>query len=84
MAFDNVFLGVIAGGQTIRWGYRYSEGANRAAQYAMAHPVAPGHELQVNDQSKRIENDGSVTYLVTVRNPDTLSVAYFLEGGGLA
>jgi hypothetical protein len=83
MAFNNLGFGTIGAGQTQRWWYRLSGGADMGAQYCMAHPLNPGGSLQVNDQTKQRNNDGSITYWVTIRNIGSLATNFTLQGGGL-
>ncbi len=81
MAFTNVGpVTLIAPGQTITWWYSY--GGNFGFQHAGADVRTPGAELIAFDQSKRIENNGSVTYFVRVRNAGTLPALHNLQGGG--
>jgi hypothetical protein len=49
----------------------------------MANPLNPGGILQVNNQTKERNNDGTVTYWVTVRNIGNVTTNFTLQGGGL-
>jgi len=83
MAFNNVGFGTIASGQTQRWWYKYGGSGDRGAQYCMAHPLNPGGSLQVNNQTKARNNDGTITYWVTIRNIGSLATNFSLSGGGV-
>ncbi len=81
MAFTTGF-GTITPGTSQRWFYSFG-GADRGAQYVMANPLNPGGLLLTDDQSKARNNDGTVTYFVTVRNIGGLTTNFNLQGGGL-
>jgi len=83
MAFNNSGpVTSIAPGQTHRWWYSY--GGNLGFQHAGADVKTPGAELMAFEQSKKIENNGSVTYFVSIRNLGSLPALYNLQGGGAA
>lgn len=83
MAFNNVGFGTISPGQTQRWFYTFG-GADRGAQYCMAHPLNPGGSLQVNNQTKTRNNDGTITYWVSISNIGSVTTNFSLSGGGLS
>jgi len=83
MAFNNLGFGTIAPGTAQRWWYRRNNGEDFGAQYCMANPLNPGGSLQVNDQTKVKENDGSITYWVTIHNIGGVTTNFNLHGGGL-
>jgi hypothetical protein len=81
MAFNNVLFGTIAPGGVQRWFLTFG-GADRGAQSIHADPLNPGGALQVNDQTKVRNNDGSITYFVTIRNIGSVTTNFSLQGGG--
>jgi hypothetical protein len=50
----------------------------------MANPLNPGGCLQVNDQNKCRNNDGSITYWVTIKNIGSVTTNLNISGGGLS
>jgi hypothetical protein len=84
MAFNNFGFGTLASGETARWWYRFTDGADFGAQYCMVHPLNPGGSIVVNDQTKRRENDGTITYVVSMRNEAGVPTNFSLSGGGLS
>jgi hypothetical protein len=90
MAFNNVFVGQIAAGETVGVSYRFPNGADLGAQYAQARGVGPGIFRTLNQgvQKKIIPNEQrfDVIYLLTVEsdpsNPDT-DTLYEISGGSL-
>lgn len=81
MAFSNVGpVTSIAPGQTLRWWYSY--GGDRGFQHAGGDVKTPGAELIADDQSKKNENNGSVTYFVSIRNAGVFPALHNLQGGG--
>jgi hypothetical protein len=81
MAFNGVgFFTIPPGGVQRDW--VSFGGADHGAQSIHAHPLNPGGSLQVNDQTKVMNNDGSFTYWVTVRNIGSVVTNYNLQGGG--
>ena len=83
MAFNNLGFGTLVSGQTARWWYRFG-GSDLGAQYCMVNPLNPGGSIVANDQTKRRENDGTITYLVSFRNESGVSTNFNLSGGGLS
>jgi hypothetical protein len=91
MAFSNVGLGAIAPGaaNAQRWFFRFGGGINVGTQYITAHPITPpgaipaGAELVVFDHSKKVEDDGTFTYFVSVRSNGPGIVIFRWEGGGV-
>jgi len=77
-------------GATQRWWYRPAiriglsewSGLDLGLQHAGARVLTPGAELLAFDQSKKMENDGSFTYMVSIRNVSAFPALYNLEGGG--
>ncbi len=81
MAFSNVGpVTSIAPGATHRWWYSY--GGDHGFQHAGADVKTPGAELIAFDQSKKIEDNGSVTYFASIRNVGPVPALYNLQGGG--
>ncbi|MEP7010144.1 MAG: hypothetical protein ABJC13_07460 [Acidobacteriota bacterium] len=83
MAFNNVGFGTIAPGTSQRWFYSFG-GTDHGAQYCMANPLNPGACLQVNDQTKCKNSDGTITYWVTIRNIGSFTTNFNIQGGGLS
>jgi len=83
MSFRSPPLGTIKKGAGARPWYRISGGADVGALYAMADPQNPDAVLAVDYQTKRRESDGTITYLVSVRNIGPVDTEYRLIGGGL-
>lgn len=78
-------------GATHRWWYlpairiglvELPPGLDLGLQHAGARVLTPGAELVAFDQSKKMENDGTFTYLVSIRNVSSFPALYNLEGGG--
>jgi len=81
MAFNNVGpVTTISPGATLRWWYSW--GSDHGFQNAGADIKTPGAQLIAFDQGKKIENNGSVTYLVSIRNVDSVPCLHNLQGGG--
>lgn len=81
MAFNNVGpLTTIAPGATHRWWYTF--GGDRGFQHAGGDLKTPGGDLIAFDQSKKMENNGSITYFVSIRNIGSVPALYNLQGGG--
>ncbi|MGJ8664129.1 MAG: hypothetical protein ACSHWU_10770 [Marinicella sp.] len=83
MAFNNVGFGTLAPGATQRWWYSFG-GSDKGAQYCMAHPLNPGGDLRVTNQTKKRNNNGTITYWVTIRNLGSVTTNFSLSGGGLS
>lgn len=83
MAFNNVGFGTISPGAVQRWFVSFG-GGDRGAQYIGANPLNPGGSLQMSDQTKTKNNDGSITYWVTIRNIGGVTTNFNLQGGGFA
>jgi hypothetical protein len=81
MAWTSGF-GTLAPGQVTRWGFSWG-GADRGAQFAMGNPLNPGGSLEVSGFTKRKNNDGGITYFVTIRNIGSVTTNFNLQGGGL-
>lgn len=81
MAFTIGFA-TLAPGFQHNWWYSFG-GGDHGAQYAMANPLNPGGTLLTFDQKKGRNNDGSVTYYVSVRNVGAVATNYNIQGGGL-
>jgi hypothetical protein len=75
-------FGTIIPGESQRWWYSFG-GQDQGPQLATGHPLNPGGTLQVNDQTKARNSDGSITYWVTVRNIGGFTTNFNLQGGGL-
>jgi hypothetical protein len=75
------FFGTLAPGASTTWWYSW--GGDRGAQLALANPLNPGGRLLSYDLSKKMENGGSITYFVSVRNTGSVTTNYNLQGGGL-
>ncbi len=75
MAFNNVGpVSTISSGATLTWSYSW--GSDHGFQHAGADVKTPGAELIAFDQGKRMENNGSITYFVRIKNVGNL------QGGG--
>jgi hypothetical protein len=83
MAFNGVGFGTLGPGSTTTWWYKYGGSGDKGAQYAMAHPLNPGGSLRVTNQTKKRENNGTITYFVTIRNIGSVTTNFNLSGGGL-
>jgi hypothetical protein len=81
MSFNNVGFGTIGPGQTQRWFVSFG-GADHGAQSIHANPLNPGGSLDVNDQNKTRNNDGTITYWVTIKNVGGVVTNFNLQGGG--
>ena len=84
MAFNDLGFGTIAPGDVQRWWYRLDGGSDLGAQYCMANPLNPGGCLQVSDETKCRDDDGSITYWVTITNIGNVTTNFHLSGGGLS
>ncbi len=85
MAFSNVGgLTSLAEGQSAFWNYSY--GGDHGVQFAAADIKTPnfGAVLLASDQEKRILNDGTTTYFVTITNLGPGVVFHNLQGGGVS
>jgi len=74
----SVFIGTINPGTS--QGVAYSWDGYHGVQVARARPLNPGSQLRVSNQGQRLDEDGSYTYFVTVRNVGSLPVSYELTG----
>jgi hypothetical protein len=92
MGFNNVGFGLIAPGESQRWGFRWG-GSDQGAQWFGAHPEGVGisvggpfvwtsAELVVFDHAKKLEADGSFTYFCSVRNAGPEAIFFSWQGGG--
>jgi hypothetical protein len=75
-------FGTIAPNDEQHWWYSFG-GSDRGAQYTMANPLNPGGTLRTFNQAKGKNNDGTVTYYVSVRNVGAVTTNYNIQGGGL-
>ncbi|MEI9909710.1 MAG: hypothetical protein WDO71_08540 [Bacteroidota bacterium] len=81
MAFNNVGTPItIVAGATHGWWY--TRGGNFGFQHAGADVKTPGGPLISFNQGKKMENNGSITYVVDIKNTGSLPVLYNLQGGG--
>jgi hypothetical protein len=81
MSFSNLGpVTSISPGQSLRWWYSF--GGDHGFQHAGANVKTPGSELVASDQSKKIENNGSVTYFVSIKNAGKFPALHNLQGGG--
>jgi len=83
MAYSGVGFGTLGAGQSGRWWISYG-GGDHGAQSIHANPLNPGACLEVNNQTKCRNNDGSITYWVTITNISGFATNFNLEGGGYA
>ena len=81
MAFNNVGFFTQGPGAVGRFNISFG-GADHGAQSIHAHPLNPGGSLQVDNQTKTKNNDGSFTYWVTIRNIGSVTTNFSLQGGG--
>jgi len=63
--------------------YRPSGGADFGALFFLADSRRNALRLEVIDQTKQREHDGSTAYLVTVLNRNPKATSFLLQGGGL-
>lgn len=83
MAFNNAGpVTTISPGATLIW--TYSFGGDRGFQHAGADIKSPGADLIAFDQSKKMENNGSITYRVKIKNTGSVPCLHNLQGGGAA
>jgi hypothetical protein len=80
--------GTLAPGDVWRCFVRFNNGIDAGTQYITARPyqlegASLGGELVVFDHSRKIENDGTFTYFVSVRNDGPAIVDFVLQGGGV-
>jgi hypothetical protein len=81
MAFNNVGLvQTLVPGATQSWWYAF--GRDMGFQHAGADIKTPGGPLISFNQGKKMENNGSITYVVDIRNAGNVPVRYNLQGGG--
>ncbi|MGA2257751.1 MAG: hypothetical protein ABSG53_24070 [Thermoguttaceae bacterium] len=83
MSFNNVGSFNLAPGASGRYSISFG-GGDHGAQAIHGHPENPGGSLQVDDQTKTMNADGSFTYWVTIKNVGTLATDFSLQGGGYA
>jgi hypothetical protein len=81
MSFSNVGFGTLPPGASQRWSFAF--GRDMGTQYITAHPLNPGGDMLVFDHSKKMENNGSFTYFVTVRNIGSVTSNFNWQGGGV-
>ena len=74
----STFIGTINPGASVRVSYWWD--GYQGVQVARARPLNPGSQLRVSNQGQRLNEDGSYTYFVTVRNVGSLPVSYDLTG----
>jgi hypothetical protein len=74
------FVTVNAGQQ---WGQWFSWGSDQHAQYIAPNPLSPGGFLRIDNQSKKINDDGSVVYYLTFTNIGSVATNVNFQGGGL-
>ena len=94
MAFVIDKVTSIEPGANQRWFYRWPgiptfggfafAGSDAGLMLAGAKVLTPGAELMAFDQSKKMENDGTFIYLVTIRNLSPFPALYKLEYGGIS
>ena len=85
MAFNGFLFGTIAPGaaNAQRWFFKFGGNGDRGTQYITAHPLNPGGDLLVFDHSKKLENNGTFTYFVSVRNVGPNVTNFNWQGGGV-
>lgn len=86
MSFNGLGFGTIAPGDANgqRWWFRFDGGTDQGTRYITAHPLNPGGDLVVFDHSKKLENDGTFTYWVSVRNVGSNVTNFNWQGGAAA
>ncbi|MDP9279839.1 MAG: hypothetical protein M3P00_10510 [Gemmatimonadota bacterium] len=83
MSFNNVGpVTTISPGATHYWWFTRNGGANFGEQHGGADVKTPGAQLVADNQGKKIENNGTVSYHLSIRNADALPALYNLQGGG--
>jgi len=81
MAFNNAGpVTTISPGATLTWSYSW--GSDHGFQHASADIKSPGAQLIAFNQGKKMENNGGITYFVSIRNVDTVPCLHNLQGGG--
>ena len=70
-------------GQAWRYWVRFNGGSDEGAIFIEAHPWNPGGSLQVDDETITKNNDGTITYVVTVKNIGAFATNFGLSGGSV-
>jgi hypothetical protein len=81
MAFNNVGSFFLAAGATGRYSVSFG-GADQGAQFIGGQVQNPGGCLQMSNQTKCRNADGTFIYWVTIQNIGTLGTNFALQGGG--
>jgi hypothetical protein len=79
MAFHNVGSFFLAAGAVGRYWVSFG-GADHGAQFIGGQVQNPGGCLQMSDQTKRMNADGSITYWVTIQNIGSVGTNFALQG----
>jgi hypothetical protein len=86
MGFNNVGpLTLLVQGQSVRWTYAWN-GEDHGAQYASADVKRPsqGAVHVAFDQEKSLDNNGTATYAVSIKNIGPGACWHNLQGGGFS
>lgn len=83
MAFELGQSTISPGDGTAFWWYTLDGGTDHGAECAMANPRTPNVRLDANNQGKKLEFNGGITYFVDVTYRDGVDACtYDLQGGG--
>ena len=81
MAWTIPNAGTLAHGQAIGWAYWW--GRDMGLQIAGGSPKNPNASIVAYDQTKATDNNGNISYGVTLKNVGALATVYDLQGGGV-
>src|SRR5262249_34696092 len=81
MAFNNLGSYYLAAGAVGRYWVSFG-GADHGAQFIGGQVQNPGGSLQMSNQTKCKNADGSITYWVTIQNIGNVGTNFALQGGG--
>jgi hypothetical protein len=65
-----------------RW-QSFTWGSNPGAQHIVPNPLNPGGFLRIDELSKKLETNGSVTYVVVYTNVGSVATNVNFQGGGV-
>ncbi len=74
------FANVNPGQQWTQW---FSWGSDPGPLYIIPNPLNPGGFLRIDNEYKKLNNDGSVQYFITFTNIGTVATNVNFQGGGL-
>ncbi len=82
MSFTLPDFGIVAGGATLNFAFKFGNNEDRGAQLALGRPANRGGDLAATNLSIRRNADGGISYLVDLHNFGT-TTSFDLVGGGL-